>query len=58
MSAKFFGAADLKNALKEGATYAQVLSFLDENIDTLKKGEVPGKKGGIYEEIKAKASAG
>ena len=49
--ADYFGHADLLANRKAGFSDYQILNYLDNNLDSLRGGNVKGKAGGIYEEL-------
>ena len=48
----YFGHEDYFRNIEAGATPSQIMDFLDENINLLRMGNVPGG-GGLYDQLKA-----
>ena len=55
-SENFFGALDYEAAKSAGKTDREVLDFLNQNLGTLRRGNVPGG-GGLYDQIAARVNA-
>ena len=55
-SENFFGGLDYEAAKAAGKTDREVLDFLNQNLGTLRRGNVPGG-GGLYDQIAARVNA-
>ena len=55
-SENFFGALDYEAAKSAGKTDREVLDFLNKNLGTLRRGNVPGG-GGLYDQIASRVNA-